>query len=204
MKLPLPEIEFELTAYQYEMMGFPGLKQGEPVSVVLDAGVLLPDASAESRFAVQKEAIPSQFVRVGPAQYAFAGQIREAELVDEEGEQTAVLLVDCGVVKIRVTCAPQADGRLPYGTWETRYLSAIGRIQGIFEEEFRTSIGHPTNLTLWNFQRLVLAPGDIHFGQWHETPELVPLPLHHDRVIVTGRVHRDGFGRQTTLEAHQG
>ena len=41
MKLPLPEIEFELTAYQYEMMGFPGLKQGEPVSVVLEAGKTL-------------------------------------------------------------------------------------------------------------------------------------------------------------------
>ena len=63
MKLPLPEIEFELTAYQYEMMGFPGLKQGEPVSVVLDAGVLLPDVSAESWFTVQKETLPSQFVR---------------------------------------------------------------------------------------------------------------------------------------------
>ena len=198
MKLPLPEIEFELTAYQYEMMGFPGLKQGEPVSVVLDAGVLLPDVSAESWFTVQKEAFPSRFVRVAPAHYAFAGQIREAELVNEDDEQTAVLLVDCGVVKLRVTCAPLADGRLPYGTWETRYLSGIGHVQGIFEDEFRTAIGQPANLTLWNFQRLVLAPGDILFGQWHETPELLPQPLHHDRVIVTARVHRDGSGFGTS------
>ncbi len=195
MKLPLPEIEFELTADQYERMGFPGLKQGEPVSVVLDAGVLLPDVSADSWFTVQKEALPSRFVRVAPAQYALAGQIREAEWIDENDEQTAVLLVDCGVVSVRLTCAHQADGRLPFGTWETRYLSGIGRVQGIFEEEYRTYIGPSTHLTLWHFQRLVLTPGDLHFGAWYETPELMPLPLHYDRVVVTGRVHRDGLGR---------
>ena len=86
MKVPLPEIEFELTANQYAAVGFPGLKQGEPLSVVLDAGVLLPDVSAESWFTVQKEALPSRFVRVAPAQYALAGQILAAEWIDEDEE----------------------------------------------------------------------------------------------------------------------
>jgi len=189
--MALPEIEFELSAYQYELMGFPGIRQGEPLSVVLDAGVLLPDVSAESWFVVQKEVLPTQFVRVCPALYAFAGQIVEAELVMEDDEQTAVLLVDCGIVRLRVTCAPQADGRLPYGTWETRHLSGIGRVQGIVEDEFKTGIGHPTNVTVWRLQRLILRPGDPLFGQWHESVELLPLPLHYDRVIVTARIHRE-------------
>lgn len=189
--MALPEIEFELSAYQYELMGYPGIRQGEPLSVVLDAGVLLPDVSAESWFAVQKEALPAHFVNVGPAQYAFAGQIVEAELVTEDDEQTAVLLVDCGVVRVRVTCAPQTDGRLPFGTWETRYLSGIGRVQGIVEDEFKTGIGTPTGLTVWRFRRLILRPGDPLFGQWHESAELPPLPLHYDRVIVSARVHRE-------------
>lgn len=189
--MALPEIEFELSAYQYELMGYPGIRQGEPLSVVLDAGVLLPDVSAESWFAVQKEALPQQFVNVGPATYAFAGQIVEAELVTEDDEQTAVLLVDCGIVRVRVTCAPQADGRLPYGTWETRYFSGVGRVQGIVEDEFETGIGHPTNLTVWQFRRLILRPGDPLFGQWHASVELLPLPLHYDRVVVTARVHRE-------------
>ncbi len=189
--MALPEIEFELSAIQYELMGYPGIKQGEPLNVVLDAGVLLPDVSAESWFTVQKEALPAQFVHVGPALYAFAGQIVEAEVVMEEDEQTAVLLVDCGIVRLRVTCAPQDDGRLPYGTWETRYLSGIGRVQGIVDDEFRTGIGHPTNVTAWRFQRLILRPGDPLFGQWHESVELLPLPLHYDRVIVAARVHRE-------------
>ncbi len=189
--MALPEIEFELSAYQYELMGYPGIRQGEPLSVVLDAGVLLPDVSAESWFAVQKEAIARQFVNVGPAIYAFAGQIVEAELVTEDDEQTAVLLVDCGIVRVRVTCAPQADGRLPFGTWETRYLSGIGRVQGIVEDEFKTGIGTPTNLTVWQFRRLILRPGDPLFGQWHASVELLPLPLHYVRVIVTARIHRE-------------
>ena len=86
----------------------------------------------------------------------------------------------------------QADGRLPYGTWEN-VISAVSGAQGIFEEEFRTSIGHPTNLTLWNFQRLVLAPGDIHFGQWHETPGIgaaavAPRPGYRHRPRASRRV----------------
>lgn len=189
--MTLPEIEFELTAYQYEQMGYPGIKQGAPLNVILDAGVLLPDVSAESWFVVQKEALPAQFVHVGPATYAFAGQIVEAELVKEDDEQTAVLLVDCGAVRLRVTCAPQADGRLPYGTWETRHLSGIGRVQGIVEEEFKTAIGHPTNVTVWRSRRLVLKPGDHLFGQWHESVELLPLPLHYDRIVVVARIHRE-------------
>lgn len=189
--MALPEIEFELSAYQYEQMGYAGLRQGEPLSVVLDAGVLLPDVSAESWFLVQKEAIPAQFVRIAPATYAFAGQIVEAELLQEDDEQTAVLLVNCGLVHLRVTCAPQDDGRLPYGTWETRYLTGVGRVQGLVEEEFKTAIGQPTNLTIWGFRRLILAPGDPLFGQWHESAELLPLPLHYDRVVVTARLHRN-------------
>lgn len=189
--MALPEIEFELTAHQYELMGYPGIKQGEPLSVVFDAGVLLPDVSAESWFAVQQEPLSAQFVNVGPALYAFAGQIVEAELVMEDDEQTAVLLVDCGVVRLRATCAPQSDGRLPYGTWETRYLSGIGRVQGIVEDEFTTGIGHSTSVTAWHFRRLILRPGDPLFGKWHEGVELLPLPLYYDRVIVAARVHRE-------------
>ncbi|MBE2236519.1 MAG: hypothetical protein IAE81_01935 [Caldilineaceae bacterium] len=189
--MALPEIEFELSTYQYEQMGYPGIKQGEPLSVVLDAGVLLPDVAAESWFTVRPEALPAQFVRTGPATYAFAGQIAEAELVIEDDEQTAVLLVDCGVVKLRVTCAPQGDNRLPYGTWETRYLTGVGRVQGLVEDEFKTAIGHATSVTVWGFRRLSLMPGDPLFGQWHDSADLLPLPLHYDRIIVVARVHRD-------------
>ena len=45
-------------------------------------------------------------------------------------------------------------------------------------------------VTIWGFQRLVLQPGDPLFGQWHESTELLPLPLHYDRVVVVARVHR--------------
>ncbi len=187
--MALPEIEFELSAAQYAQVGFPGLKQGEPVSIVLDAGVLLPDVVAESWFTVQPP-LPARFVCTGPAADAFAGQITEAELVTQDDEQTAVLSVNCGVVHLRVTCAPQADGRLPYGTWETRYLSGVGRVQGVIEEAFKTAIGPATSCTIWGFRRLLLAPGDPLFGQWHENVELPPLPLHYDRVVVVARVHR--------------
>lgn len=188
--MALSEIEFELSAQQHAQIGFPALRQGEPLSVVLDAGVLLPDVAAESWFTVQPEALPARFVRTGPAAYAFAGQITEAELVTQDDEQTAVLSVNCGVVHLRVTCAPQADGRLPYGTWETRYLSGVGRVQGVIEEAFKTAIGPATSCTIWGFRRLLLAPGDPLFGQWHENVELPPLPLHYDRVVVVARVHR--------------
>jgi len=188
--MALPEIEFELSAAQYAQVGYPGLKQGEPVSVVLDAGVLLPDVAADSWFAVQPEALPARFVCVGPATYAFAGQITEAEIVTEEDEQTAVLSINCGVVHLRVTCAPQADGRLPYGTWETRYLTGIGRVQGLLEDAFKRAIGRTTDVTIWGFRRLTLQPGDPLFGQWHESSELLPLPFHYDRVVVVARVHR--------------
>jgi hypothetical protein len=195
--MALAEVEFELPARQFELMGYPTLRQGESLSVILDAGVLLPDVSAESWFAVQKESLPARLTLVGPATYAFAGQIVEADLfrADEgtAGADSGVVLVQCGDVAVRVTCAPQEDGVLPWGTWETRYLSGIGRLQGIVEEDFHTAIGRPQGVTIWQFRRLILRPGDPLFGQWHESVELLPSPFRYDRIIVTARVHRNRF-----------
>jgi hypothetical protein len=189
--MSLAEIEFELAAGQYEAMGYPGLRQGESLAVTLDAGVLLPDPSAESWFAVRPEPLAPQLVRIGPATYAFAGQIVEADLFKSDGDETGVVLVQCGEVAVRATCAPQEDGMLPWGTWETRYLAGVGRLQGIVEDDFQSSIAHPSGLTIWQFRRLVLSPGDPLFGQWHESVELLPSPYRYDRIVVTARVHRN-------------
>lgn len=193
--MPLAEIEFELSAQQYEWMGYPGLRQGESLSLVLDAGVLLPDWNAESWFAVRQERLAANLVNIGPATYAFAGQIVQADLFrtddPETGPQTAIVAVNCGEVTVRVTCAPQDDGMLPWGTWETRFLTGVGRLQGIVEEDYHSDVGQPLGVTIWRFRRLVLAPGDPLFGQWHESVELPPLPYSYDRIIVTARVHRD-------------
>jgi hypothetical protein len=195
--MALTEIEFELPARQFELMGYPAIRQGESLSVILDAGVLLPDPSAESWFTVRQEPVPSRMTLVGPATYAFAGQIVEAELFrDDEGSASAesgVVLVQCGDVAVRVTCAPQEDGMLPWGTWETRYLSGIGRLQGIVEEDFHSGIGRPQGITIWQFRRLILGPGDPLFGQWHETVDLLPSPFRYDRIIVSARLHRNRF-----------
>jgi hypothetical protein len=189
--MALAEIEFELPATQYELMGYPGLHQGESLSLILDAGVLLPDSSADSWFAVRQEPLPPKLALIGPATYAFAGQIVEADLFKSDGAETGVVVVQCGDVAIRVTCAPQEDGTLPWGTWETRYLAGVGRLQGIVEEDYHTEVGRPQGVTIWRFRRLVLGPGDPLFGQWHESVELLPSPFRHDRIIVTARVHRD-------------
>ena len=193
--MALAEIEFELPATQYELMGYPGLHQGESLALVLDAGVLLPDPAAEGWFAVRQEPLSPRLALIGPATYAFAGQIVEADLFKSDGpetaSETAVVVVQCGDVALRVTCAPQEDGMLPWGTWETRYLTGVGRLQGIVEEDFHATIGRPQGVTIWRFRRLVLVPGDPLFGQWHESVELLPSPFRYDRIIVTARVHRD-------------
>jgi len=188
--MALTEIEFELPALQYERMGYPGLKQGDPLTIVLDAGVLLPDPAADSWFAVQKEPWPAFFKQVGAATYAFSGQIKEADIIKEADEESATLLVLCGAVPLRVICAPQADGRLPFGTWETRYLTGYARIQGIVEEDFVTSIGQMVNVTIWNFRRLALTPGDPVFGEWHETDQLTASHYAYDRVLITAHLHQ--------------
>jgi len=183
------EIEFELPALQHEHMGYPGLKQGEPLTIILDAGVLLPDAAADNWFTVQKEPLPARFIQVAPATYAFTGQIQEADILKDENGESASVLVLCGDIPLRVTCAPQADGRLPYGTWETRYLTGYAHLQGIVEEEFNTAIGKPIGVTIWRFRRLVLTPGDAVFGEWRTTEELPSAPYLYDRVLVTAHIH---------------
>ena len=45
--MALPEIEFELTSEQYELLGYPVLTQGHPMALVLEVGVLLPDVDAD-------------------------------------------------------------------------------------------------------------------------------------------------------------
>ena len=171
-------------------MGFPGLRQGESLNLTLDSAVLLPDLGAENWFVVQQEPpLPSQFARIGLATYAFAGPILEADIVNEDEVESAILLVDCGAIMLRVTCGPQDDGRLPYGTWETRFISGLTRIYATIEDEYASSIGSSFGVTVWGFQRLMLTPGDSTFGQWHESIELLPYPFTYDRVVVTARVH---------------
>ena len=193
--MPRTEVEFELSAEQYQLMGYPNLMQGESLTVELETEMLFPDPGVDGWFAVQKEALAPRFLQVSPATYAFTGQIEAAEIekasAESGNEEQAVLLVRCGDVPLRVYCGPAEDGRLPYGTWETRYLTGMSRIRGIVESDFSTAIGEPTGLALWGFRRLVLTPGDPVFGQWHETDSLLASPFTYDRVFVTARLHRN-------------
>jgi hypothetical protein len=188
--MTLPEIEFELSAEQYELMGYPGLQQGQALTLTLDGGVLLPDPGASFWFAVQKEPLPRQFQKIGPGLYAFAGQIDEADIVYGQ-EQLAHLSINCGALFLRATCAPGEDGMLPYGTWETRHIAGVASVQGLVEENFEVGVGRNVNVTLWNFRRLILRPGDASFGQWHESVELPASPYKYDRIYVTARLHRN-------------
>ena len=38
------------------------------------------------------------------------GQLKQAEIVREDEQQSAVLLVSCGDIPLRVNCGPAADG----------------------------------------------------------------------------------------------
>lgn len=188
------EIEFELSAYQQELAGYPALTQGQPIALVLDGGVLLPDVGAASWYSVTPVPLPERFVAVGRGQFAFCGKIIEAEL-EKEGEgleaiESAVLLVECDGVPLRVTCAAQSDGMLPFGTWETRTLSGLAFVSGMLEDDFASGIGETVGATVWSVRRLVLTPGDPHFGEWIESESLLPTPIGSDRIYITARLHR--------------
>ena len=188
----LPRIEFELSAEQFALMGFPRLQQGLPLSAVLDGGALLPEPGPEPWYAVQKEGLPPRFARIGPALYAFAGQIVEADI--EYGRaQMAVVVVDCGVVTLRVACAPHRDGILPEGTWETRFAAGFAPIQAIVEESFSSPVGRTVDVSMWEFRRLLLSPGDGAFGTWRTSSEIPPTPFTCDRLLIQAGVHRQGI-----------
>lgn len=189
--MALTEIEFELSARQFAAMEYPRLQQGHSLTVQLETGVWLPEVGAEGWYHVQAEALPAQLARVEAATYALSGRITQADVQrDEDGMESAALLVDCGDAPIRIMVAPGSDGRLPYGTWETRYLAGVGRLYGVLEEDFSAGVGEPIGVTVWGFQRLLLTPGDAAFGQWHASTELLPAPFTYDRVVVTARIHR--------------
>ncbi len=190
--MPLPEIEFELPSSQLDRMGHPPLHQGQPLSLVLDGGVLLPDPEAEFWYTVFEARRPGRLVRLGVGLYAFRGIVVEAAL--EYGpEQHGILAVDCGPVVIRVTCAPQADGTLPHGTWETRSMAGLVHLRGLLEDSYPGGIGPVTGVTVSRFRRLVLEPTDPHFGEWHEEVALPALPVAAGhRIYAVARVHRRG------------
>jgi hypothetical protein len=188
--MPLTEIEFELSPKQFEMMGYPQLRQGQPLDLQLETSELLPEPGADAWFMVRQEPLSPQLIQVGRGLYAFAGQIGQADIVKDEGVETAALIVQCGEAPVRLMCAPRADGTLPYGTWETRYAAGTGRLYGLVEEDFAVGVGERIGVTIWSFQRLILTPGDVAFGHWHESTELAPTPYQYDRVLVTARIHR--------------
>jgi hypothetical protein len=188
--MALTEIQFDLSPQQFAMMEYPHLRQGQSLDVQLQTGELLPEPGSEGWYAVRPEPLSPQLHVVGRSLCAFAGQIALADIVKDEDFETAALVVQCGVAPIRVMCAPQEDGTLPYGTWETRYVSGIGRLYGLAEEDFSVGVGERIGVTIWTFHRLILTPGDAAFGQWHESTELLPTPYEYDRLVVTAHIHR--------------
>ena len=188
----LPQIEFELSAEQFALMGYPRLQQGLPLTAVLDGGVLLPQPGPDPWYAVQKEPLTSRFTQIGPALYAFAGQIIEAD-IQYGSAQMAVVVVDCGFVTLRVACAPNDDGVLPEGTWETRHAAGFAPVQAIVEESFSSPVGRTVDLSMWGFRRLLLSPNDSAFGTWHPSSEIPPAPFTCDRLLIQARVHRQGI-----------
>ena len=191
--MALTEIEFELAPQQFELMGYPHLRQGQSLTVQLETNPLLPEPGSDAWFFVRPEPLPPQLIEVERGLYAFSGQIDQAEVIKEEGLETAALIVQCGAAPVRVMCAPQQDGTLPYGTWETRYLVGTGRLYGLVEEDFSVSVSEQIGVTIWGFQRLILTPGDPAFGQWQESTELPPTRYLFDRVLVMARIHRSRF-----------
>ncbi|MEX1019573.1 MAG: hypothetical protein WDZ49_07940 [Litorilinea sp.] len=189
--MALTEIEFDLPAQQFELLGYPALQQGQVLTVVLESSVLLPDPASENWFTVQPERLSPRLVHVGHSQYAFSGPIISADLMNDDGVDSAALQVRCDDVPVRILCAPQADGRLPYGTWETRTISGVARLYGVAEEDYSVGVGESIDVTLWHFRRLVLQPGDALFGQWHATDALPPTPFGFDRIVVTAHIHRN-------------
>ncbi len=187
--MALKQIEFCLQAEQFELMDYPNLLQGQTLNIQLETDSLAPDANADSWYAVQSERLTHRFVKCGPGRAAFAGQVEDADLIEVDGMQGATLIVNCGGLPLRVYCGPADDGRLPFGTWETRYISGISRINGVVEEDYSLP-GKRVDVTVWSFRRLVLSPGDALFGQWHDSFDLPPAPYQYDRVLVTARVHR--------------
>ena len=188
----LPQIEFELSAEQFALMDFPRLQQGLPLTAVLDGGVLLPEPGPDPWYAVQKDPLSPRFIHIGPALYAFAGQIVEADI--EYGRtQMAVVVVDCGIVTLRVACAPNHDGVLPEGTWETRFAAGFAPIQAIVEESFASAVGRTVDVSMWEFRRLLLSPSDDAFGMWYTSSEIPPTPFTCDRLLIEARVHRQGI-----------
>lgn len=185
----MSEITFELSALQYELMGYPGLRQGQSLDLILDAGLLFPERDAPNWYYVRPEPLPAQLLQVSPGRYAFAGQIKDAEMTNVDDIQEATLLVECGKAPVRVVSASQSDGRLPWGTWETRFLTGFAPLQGIVEDDFSTSIGQSVGVIIWAFQRLVLTPGDPLFGQWFETTTLPSSPFGFDRILIHARLH---------------
>lgn len=188
--MALTEIEFELSPRQFEMMGYPHLKQGQPLDVQLETGELLPEVGTEAWYAVRPERVTPRLIQVGRAQYAFAGQIEQADIVKEAQLETAALVVQCGVAPVRVMCGPYADGTLPYGTWETRFAVGTSRLFGVVEEDFSVGVGERVGVTIWGFRRLLLTPEDAAFGEWYESTELLPTPFQYDRVVVIAHIHR--------------
>src|SRR3954467_8841810 len=111
--MALTEIEFELSPQQFEMMGYPHLRQGQPLDVQLQSGELTPEPGAEAWYFVRPEPVAPQLIQVDRGLYAFAGRIEQADIVREEGFETAALVVQCGVAPVRLLCAPHSDGVLP-------------------------------------------------------------------------------------------
>lgn len=190
--MSMTEVEFDLPAEQFELMGYPNLQQGQSLTLQLQTTVLAPIGDG-AWYHVQGTPVEPQFVHVGRALFAFSGQIAQAQIQKSDDYESAALLVQCAEIPLRVFCAPDMEGRLPYGTWETRWLTGVSTIVGIVEDDFSVGVGKQVSVTIWSFRRLILRPGDAQFGRWHESDELVPTPYEFDRVLVTARVHQPVF-----------
>lgn len=184
-------VTFQLTDAQYAANDRAGLMVGLPLSVQIDAGLLVTgqaaDASGSGWF---ERAAPGRVLLkpVSLERHAFSGRLMEIDTWRSPEGVACQALLDCGLPVRMEVWNPEAPADLaaePYGLKVGDWLLGVASLQGLLALDHGALLWQPVDGTIVDIQRLCLSPFDPGFGalRWlHGLPSRSFAP---DVVYVT-------------------
>lgn len=184
------QITFSLSDAQYAANDRSGIMVGLPLTVQLDAGLLMMGRDSGVEWFERTSPDRPLLQQVALDRCVFRGRVTDIALWESPEGAACQMLLDCGlplrvdVVEVEQEAAVNAT---PYGLQEDDWLLGLAFLEGVVALQPSDLLWQPLHGTIVDIQRLILSPHHPDFGKlrWlHSLPSASFLP---DQVFVTVR-----------------
>lgn len=181
-------VTFALSDAQYLANDRSGIMVGLPLTVQIDAGVLVMGADISAGWFDRGRPGQASLSSISLDRSVFNGRVAQLDLWHHQEDLFCQVLLDCGL-SLRMDLlaagpAPESHDT-PYGIQTGEWLLGVAALQGLLAASSSDLLWQPVQGTIVDIQRLNLNPAHPGFGTLRWLHGLPRQPFAPDQVFIT-------------------